>query len=114
MDSLRKNEKQFLSASDMFILNQNQAPWRDIPRAAGLLGPAEESGFRINTHNARTVVILIVEDIYNRLSCLHIRCKATFVCRTFVASQHSPAGITLSPIASSYPLLLPNKLLRSI
>lgn len=45
MDSLRKNETQFLSASDMFILNQNQAPWDDIPRIAELLGPAKENGF---------------------------------------------------------------------
>jgi len=57
MDSLRKNETQFLSASDMFILKQNQTPWGDIPRVAGLLDPAKENGFRINTHNARTVVI---------------------------------------------------------
>jgi len=57
MDSLRKNETQFLSASGMFILKQNQTPWGDIPRVAGLLGPAKESGFRINTHKARTIVI---------------------------------------------------------
>jgi len=67
---------------------KNGTPWGDITRVAGLLGTAKESGSRINTHKARTIVILTVEDICNRLSCLHIRCKATFVRRTFVASQH--------------------------
>ena len=56
MDSLRKNETQFLSASDMFILKPNQAPWGDIPRVAGLLGPAKENGFRINAHKVEPLL----------------------------------------------------------
>jgi hypothetical protein len=33
-----------------------RAPWGDITRVAGLLGPAKESGFRINAHKVEPLL----------------------------------------------------------
>jgi hypothetical protein len=45
-----------MSSTNVFQTNV-LAPWGDIPRVAGLLGPAKENGFCINTHKVGTVVI---------------------------------------------------------
>jgi hypothetical protein len=44
------------SLKECLCATHRGAPWGDITRVAGLLGPAKGSGFRINAHKVGAVV----------------------------------------------------------